>query len=94
MMKGYVSANDLKRAGSSAGENNAGLYRINENLEIESLLDYKYRVSNCICFPAEGDSIFFCDTPTRKLYKFDYPKGAGGILTNRRLIWTMPSNLT
>jgi len=85
--------NNYHRAGSSAGENNAGLYRINENLEIESLLDYKYRVSNCICFPAEGDSIFFCDTPTRKLYKFDYPKGAGGILTNRRLIWTMPSNL-
>lgn len=85
--------NNYHRVGASAGENNAGLYRINANLEIESLLDYKYRVSNCICFPAEGDSIFFCDTPTRKLYAFDYPIGADGVLTNRRLIWTMPSNL-
>lgn len=85
--------NNYHRVGASAGENNAGLYRINEALEIESLLDYKYRVSNCICFPAEGDTIFFCDTPTRKLYAFDYPMEAGGTLTNRRLIWTMPSNM-
>ena len=85
--------NNYHRVGASAGENNAGLYRINEALEIESLFDYKYRVSNCICFPVEGDTIYFCDTPTRKLYAFDYPKEAGGTLTNRRLIWTMPSNM-
>lgn len=85
--------NNYHRSGSSAGENNAGLYRLNSKLEVESLLDYKYRVSNCICFPKEGDTMFFCDTPTRKLYAFDYPKEDGGKLTNRRLVWTMPPNL-
>ncbi|CAB9506252.1 Triosephosphate isomerase [Seminavis robusta] len=78
--------NNYHREGSSAGENNCGLYRLDANLQLESLLDYKYRVSNCICFPASGDTIFFCDTPTRKVYAFDYP-----VLTNRREIWTMPS---
>lgn len=85
--------NNYHRVGASAGENNAGLYRLNDQLELESLLDYKYRVSNCICFPAEGDMIFFCDTPTRKLYAFDYPREQGGKLTNRRLVWTMPPDL-
>lgn len=78
------------------GEANvAGIYRLNDNLEVESLLDeaLKYRVSNCICFPATGDKMFFCDTPTRKIYSFDYPAENGGKLSNRKLIWTMPSNL-
>jgi triosephosphate isomerase len=85
--------NNYHRAGASAGENNAGLYRLNEKLELESLMDYKYRVSNCICFPKEGDSMYFCDTPTRKVYAFDYPKEKGGTLSNRRLVWTVPANL-
>lgn len=73
-----------------------GIYRLDENCEIESLLPdetLRYRVSNCICFPESGDKMFFCDTPTRKIYSFDYPKEKRGKLTNRRLIWTMPSNL-
>ena len=75
--------------------NIAGIYRMNEKLEVESILDgtLNYRVSNCICFPSSGDKMFFCDTPTRKIYSFDYPKEAGDKLTNRKLIWTMPSNL-
>lgn len=85
--------NNYHRAGSSAGENNAGLYRLNSKLELESLLDYKYRVSNCICFPKEGNVMYFCDTPTRKVYAFDYPKEDGGKLSNRRLVWTVPANL-
>ena len=85
--------NNYHRAGASAGENNAGLYRLNSKLEVESLLDYKYRVSNCICFPRDGNIVYFCDTPTRKVYAFDYPKEDGGQLTNRRLVWTVPPNL-
>lgn len=85
--------NNYHRAGASAGENNAGLYRLNSRLQVESLLDYKYRVSNCICFPKEGNVIYFCDTPTRKVYAFDYPTEDGGKLTKRRLVWTVPPNL-
>ena len=85
--------NNYHRSGSSEGENNAALFRLNEDLEYENLLDYKFRVSNCICFPADGETMFFCDTPTRKVYAFDYPKERGGKLRNRRLIWTVPPNL-
>lgn len=85
--------NNYHRLGSSEGENNAGLYRLNDNLELESLMDYKYRVSNCICFPAQGNIMYFCDTPTRKVYAFDYPTQWGGKLSNRRLVWTVPANL-
>ena len=87
--------NNYHRA--AVGETNVcGIYRLDENCELESLLPdetLKYRVSNCICFPKSGDKMFFCDTPTRKIYSFVYPKENGGKLSNRRLVWTMPSNL-
>ena len=82
--------NNYHRQGVSAGENLCGIYRMNSNLEIEQILDYKYRVSNCICFGNNG-VMYFCDTPTRKVYAFDYPES--GPLKNRRLVWTMPANL-
>ncbi|KAL3904112.1 MAG: hypothetical protein SGILL_010193, partial [Bacillariaceae sp.] len=85
--------NNYHRSGASEGANNAGLFRLGADLQYEKILDYDFRVSNCICFPKEGDTMFFCDTPTRKVYAFDYPRERGGMLTNRRLIWTMPSNL-
>lgn len=81
--------NNYHRLGASAGDNICGMYRLNANLELEQIMDYKYRVSNCICF--YDDKMYFCDTPTRKVYAFDYPKE--GPLKNRRLIWTMPPNL-
>ncbi len=81
--------NNYHRDGVSAGENICGLYRLNSNLDGEQILDYRYRVSNCICF--YENQMYFCDTPTRKVYAFDYLES--GPITNRRLIWTMPSNL-
>lgn len=87
--------NNYHRA--AVGEMNVcGIYRLNNKCELESLLPdetLRYRVSNCICFPESGDKMFFCDTPTRKIYSFDYPVESGGKLTNRRLVWTMPSHL-
>ena len=40
--------------------------------------------------------MYFCDTPTRKIYAFDYPNSMNGegTICNRRLIWTMPSHLS
>lgn len=78
---------------SVGATNICGLYRLTNELKIESLLpdeSFEYRVSNCICFPSDGDTMFFCDTPTRKIYQFDYPKEAGGKLSNRKTVWTMP----
>merc|ERR1712238_287356 len=86
------------------GENNCGLYRLEPiTKSIQSLFpsSYKYRVSNCLCFSPDGRTLYFCDTPTRKVYAFDYPEttttevssGSSSLLSNRRLIWTMPSHL-
>jgi len=96
--------NNYHRSGSSEGENNCGLYRLDPiTKSIQSLFpsSYKYRVSNCLCFSPDGRTLYFCDTPTRKVYAFDYPEttttdvssGSSSLLSNRRLIWTMPSNL-
>jgi len=88
--------NQYHRAGASEGENNAGLYRLCPTTKnIESLFppNYKYRVSNCISFSPDGRTMYFCDTPTRKVYAFDYPSESGGVCSNRRLLWTMPANL-
>jgi hypothetical protein len=62
-------------------ENNASLFRLNEDLEYENILDYKFRVSGCICFPADGRPYFSPGLlPLAKVYAFDYPKerAAGG----------------
>jgi triosephosphate isomerase len=88
--------NNYHRSGASEGENNCGLYRLCPvTKSIESIFPqgYKYRVSNCIAFSPDGRAIYFCDTPTRKVYAFDYPESSGEVCTNRRLLWTMPPNL-
>ncbi len=85
--------NQYHRAGATEGANNAGLYRLSSaTLEWEEiLLDYRFRVSNCICFSGDGRTMYFSDTPTRRVYAFDYDRY--GPLTNRRLVWTMPSDM-
>jgi len=96
--------NNYHRAGASEGANNCGLYRLCANTKTLDPLfppDYQYRVSNCISFSPDGRTMYFCDTPTRKVYAFDYPSerdagtgaGTGAFCTNRRLLWTMPPNL-
>ena len=80
--------NNFHRSGASEGADNAGLYRFDASFEYEELLDYRFRVSNCCCFPADGHTMYFCDTPTRKVYAFDYPET--GKPENRRLVWTQP----
>lgn len=86
--------NNYHRVGASAGENNAGLFRLDAaTMQYEEILDYRFRVSNCICFTGDGETMFFCDTPTRKVYAFDY-NTPNGKLSNRRLIWTVPPNLS
>ena len=79
--------------------------QVNDNDQMRNTLP-PYRVSNCICFSPNGRIMYFCDTPTRKLYAFEYinvnnnnnnnnsvpPQSTNTIrLSNRRLLWTMPS---
>jgi len=84
--------NQYHRAGATEGSNNAGLYRLNaRTLMWDNILPYKFRVSNCICFSGDGNTMYFGDTPTRRVYAFDY--SPDGPLTNRRLVWTMPADM-
>eukprot|EP00536_Pseudo-nitzschia_multiseries_P014651 jgi/Psemu1/298789/fgenesh1_pm.745_\ len=88
--------NNYHRAGSSEGANNCGLYRLcptTRSLDPLFPPEYKYRVSNCISFSPDGRTMYFCDTPTRKVYAFDYPSERGAQCSNRQLLWTMPPNL-
>jgi len=88
--------NNYHRQGASVGENNAGLYRMGPDLVPKEILDYRFRCSNVICFPGDGKTMYFCDTPTRKVYAFDYDGDESSEdkqpLSNRRLVWTMPAD--
>ena len=86
--------NNYHRAGASGGDDNAGLYQISgaDARSITEILDYRFRVSNCICFSPEGTTIYFCDTPTRRVYSFGY--SAEGLLSyTKRLVYSQPSEL-
>jgi len=69
-----------------------GLWRLPVNGgALEEVLDYKFRCSNCICFTKSGTTMFFCDTPTRRIYQFDYDARTGP--SNRRLLYELPSSV-
>ena len=75
------------------GQPIGGLWRLPANGgELEEVLDYKFRCSNCICFNRAGTTMFFCDTPTRKIYQFDYDERVGP--SNRRLLYELPSSVS
>lgn len=57
---------------------------------LSEILDYKIRCSNTTCFTPDGKSMFFCDSPTRRVYVFDYDPRGG--LTNRRVLYELPSD--
>ena len=84
--------------GPTVGKNNASLFRLSSNtLQWDDILcnnnnqEYRYRVSNCICFSPDGSVLYFSDTPTRTLYAFDYTPD--GPVSNRRHVWTMPASM-
>lgn len=82
--------NNYHRAGVTAGDDIAGLYRLGRD-GFEEVLDYKFRVSNAIAFSPDGQTMFFCDSPTRKVFAFAYSPTEP--LRDRRLVYTMPASL-
>eukprot|EP00958_Prasinococcus_capsulatus_P004326 scaffold401_cov399-Prasinococcus_capsulatus_cf.AAC.10 len=79
------SYNNLHRKN---GKDIGGLYRL-EGTELEEILDYRFRCSNGSCWSPDGKTMYFCDTPTRRIYAFDYNNGYGP-LTNRRCVGSSP----
>lgn len=50
--------------------------------QLREVLDYKIRVSNATCFTPDGRIMFFCDSPTRRVYAFDYDPRSGGVIAS------------
>ncbi|GAX85564.1 hypothetical protein CEUSTIGMA_g12979.t1 [Chlamydomonas eustigma] len=69
-----------------------GLWRLNPDGNMQEILDYKFRCSNCVCFSPDGLTMYFTDTPTRRIFAFDY--NPAGKLSNRRLVYELPSSIS
>jgi triosephosphate isomerase len=59
--------------------------------DLVEMLDYNIRCSNATCFTPDGRTMFFCDSPTRRIYCFDYEPRSG--VSNRRLLFELPSDM-
>lgn len=71
--------------------NITGLWRLSKKtLELEEILDYKFRCSNTVAFSPAGDDMYFCDTPTREIFKFKYSEA--GKLTDRQDFYRMAAD--
>lgn len=64
-----------------SGKSNSSVIRIDENLDVETLLD-GVACANSTCFAPDGKTMFFADTPDREILAFDY----GAELSGRRVL--------
>lgn len=64
-----------------SGKANSSVIRIDEKLNVETLLE-GVSCANSTCFGPDGATMFFADTPDREILAFDY----GAELSNRRVL--------
>lgn len=64
-----------------SGKSNSSVIRINETLDVETLLE-GVACANSTCFSPDGKTMFFADTPDREILAFDY----GAELSSRRVL--------
>jgi len=48
------------------------VYRLETNQTVARLLERRVRVANSIAFSPAGDTMYFCDSPTRNILAFPY----------------------
>ena len=69
-----------------------GVYRLSAGSNrLDEVLGYKIRVSNGTCFTPDGSVMFFTDSPTRRIYAFDYDPVRGP--SNRRRVYELPAHV-
>lgn len=74
---------------SLVGKNNAGaLYRLDADLSVHKMLD-GVTTSNGIAWSLDARTLYYIDTPTRRVDAFDYDNDTGAI-QNRRAAITIP----
>lgn len=62
-----------------------------EGGELVRIRDGNVRCSNATCFSPDGTTMYFCDTPQRRLLAYAYAPGAP--LGEGRVVWEMPAGL-
>ena len=60
-----------------------GFYRLNRDLSLERLPLPAPAISNSIAFSPDGETMYYCDSPSREIRACDY--GADGTIANDRL---------
>ncbi len=65
----------------------AWLYRLDPDLQIHSVYG-PVTTSNGICWNAAADTMYYIDTPTKKVLAFDYENGTGSIANSRTILDT------
>ena len=74
------------------GKEIGGLWRLDPmDGSLVEIMDGKFRCSNCISFSPDGRTLYFCDTPTRRIFAYDY--SPNGKLGKKRLLYEQPSHL-
>jgi len=66
-------------------EDNGALYTLSRHGKIRRLLS-RVRISNGLAWSPDGRTLYFIDTPTRKVMAFDYDLDTGAILNGRVII--------
>eukprot|EP00899_Mesostigma_viride_P006047 jgi/Mesvir1/15443/Mv06626-RA.1 len=74
---------------TDGGQALSGLYRLDAHGKLERLLEKGFKCSNGVCFSPDGSILYVTDSPSKQIYKWDYPAD-GSAPTNERLFYKMP----
>ena len=69
--------------GGEPGDNSGRLYRLDRDLELTPVLG-DLRISNGLCWSPDGTTMYHTDTPSRRIYRYDFDTRTGAV-SNRRL---------
>ena len=86
--KGRFFAGTMDKGGSSP---TGSLYCLNSDMKVEKKLS-DLTISNGLAWNMANDTMYFIDTPTRKVFVFDYNLETGEV-TNQREVITFPEEL-
>lgn len=81
--QGRFWAGTLVENADKAGENSAALWRLDRDGSLHRMLD-GVSIANGLCWSPDSTILYFADSPTQKISRFDFD-AATGAMTNRRL---------
>lgn len=85
---GKVGPDGRYYIGTKSADHEAALYRYNKNGEFTEILPH-VGSSNGLEWSLDGKYFYYCDSPDKKLYRFDFDK-TEGTLSNRTAVIEVP----